>query len=81
MFKCPGMDPAFWKPADIAENRCVSCGGPIEFWKDDVKRSCPKCGRVMFNPRLGGVCLSWCDRAAECLGTMDIEEWKKTMGR
>jgi hypothetical protein len=77
MMKCPGMDPAFWKPSDIAESRCPSCGEAIEFWKDDVKRACPKCGAVTFNPRLGNLCLCWCDKAAECIGTMDIEEWKR----
>ena len=77
MTKCPGMDPAFWKPSDITERRCPLCGKEIEFWKDDVKRSCAKCGAVMFNPQLGDLCLCWCEKTAECLGNMDIEEWKK----
>lgn len=75
MGKCPGMDPSHWKITDIAEHECA-CGTLLEFWKDDVKRVCPNCGRTVFNPSLGNVCLSWCERAAECLGNMDIEEWK-----
>jgi hypothetical protein len=75
MGKCPGMNPTNWKIEDIAEHPCP-CGVMLEFWKDDVKRTCAKCGRVVFNPNVGNICLSWCDRAAECLGNMDIDEWK-----
>jgi DNA-directed RNA polymerase subunit RPC12/RpoP len=75
--KCPGMDPNFWKPSDITENRCPQCGNPVEFWKDDVKRSCPGCGKILFNPGIGDCCLAWCEKAAECIGNRDIEEWKR----
>ena len=77
MHKCPGMNPGFWRPKDVAENKCPSCGGIIEFWKDDIKRKCTECGLYVFNPKLETLCLSWCDRAVECLGNMDIAEWKK----
>lgn len=77
MLKCPGMDPNFWKPSDIRENRCPHCHTPVEFWKDDVKRTCPNCNKILFNPSLDTSCLAWCESAAECLGNMDIEEWKK----
>jgi hypothetical protein len=72
---CPGMNPANWKIEDIFESPCPSCGASIEFWKDDIKRRC-SCCRVNFNPRLGNLCLSWCDRADDCLGNQDILEWK-----
>jgi hypothetical protein len=78
MPKCPGMDPNFWKHSDIRENRCPHCGSPVEFWKDDVKRLCPTCNKILFNPNLDTSCLAWCQGAAECLGNMDIEEWRKT---
>jgi len=71
------MNPSFWRPKDIKENKCVSCGEPVEFWKDDIKRKCEKCGKIMFNPNLGNLCLTYCGKAVECIGNMDIEEWKK----
>ena len=74
--KCPGMDPANWKIDDIFEYPCLNCGAMIEFWKDDVKRTCPDCGQAAFNPRLGNLCLVWCKQAEECLGNKDITEWK-----
>jgi hypothetical protein len=74
------MDPTSWKPSDIAEHCCTTCGVAIEFWKDDVKRRCPACGEFMFNPRRGDTFLSWYKKASECLGNSDIEEWKKRMG-
>jgi len=80
MSKCPGMDPASWKFSDIEDHRCPRCGMAIEFWKDDVKRRCTACGELVFNPRLGSLCLAWCEKASECLGNADIEEWKKRSG-
>jgi predicted RNA-binding Zn-ribbon protein involved in translation (DUF1610 family) len=77
MSKCPGMDPANWKIEDISELKCIHCGNPLEFWKDDVKRVCPECGKTMFNPNIGNLCLVWCKKAAECLGNQDIVEWKE----
>jgi hypothetical protein len=74
------MDPANWKLEDIFEIHCPACGAAVEFWKDDVKRTC-SCGRVSFNPRLGDICLSWCDGAEECLGNKDISEWKDERSR
>jgi predicted RNA-binding Zn-ribbon protein involved in translation (DUF1610 family) len=76
--KCPGMDPSNWKFEDIADYRC-ECGYVIEFWKDDVKRKCPKCGKTVFNPRLGNICLSWCKKADDCLENDDISEWKENL--
>jgi predicted nucleic acid-binding Zn-ribbon protein len=75
------MDPANWQFSDIAEHACPGCGTMIEFWKDDVKRGCPRCGRIVFNPTIGDTCLSWCDKAGECIGNQDIDEWKRRHGR
>ena len=75
--QCPGMNPSFWKPEDIKDIKCKVCSEQIEFWKDDIKRTCPICKQVSFNPNLESLCLTWCDKAAECLGDLNIEEWKK----
>ena len=72
--RCPGMDPAFFKPEDIGSQKCLKCGSDIEFWKDDVFLECPRCGARNTNVRLGNTCLAWCREAsplgtgAECIG-------------
>jgi len=76
-YNCPGMSRRNWTTKDLVEHPCRKCGRILEFWKDDVKRACPDCRTVMFNPNLGNICLAWCDKAAECLGNMDIEQWKR----
>ncbi|MBC8184381.1 hypothetical protein H8E88_25075 [candidate division KSB1 bacterium] len=73
--KCPGMDPAYFKPEDIQMHRCLECGQELEFWKDDVKLKCAHCGQNNFNPNLGNTCLVWCKEAAKCVGNDDINEW------
>ncbi len=67
--KCPGQDTRFWTPGDICEFPCASCGAVVEFFKDDVGRKCPGCGRRMVNPRVTLGCAEWCEHAEECLGT------------
>ena len=80
--KCPGMDPAFFKPNDIQIHKCLVCGQDLEFWKDDVKLCCNHCGHHNFNPNLGNTCLIWCKEAARCVGNDDIVEWlKKNKGK
>lgn len=76
-YQCPGMNRRSWKPKDVVEHPCNQCGRTLEFWKDDVKVICSNCQNIMFNPNLGNICLAWCDKAAECLGSLDIEEWKR----
>jgi predicted RNA-binding Zn-ribbon protein involved in translation (DUF1610 family) len=73
--KCPGMDPAYFKPEDIKVHKCLSCNQDLEFWKDDVKIKCSQCGHYNFNPNLGNTCLVWCREAAKCVGNNDIDEW------
>lgn len=73
--RCPGMDPAFFKPEDIREQQCTGCGADLEFWKDDVFLNCPACGARNTNARVGHTCLAWCRDAASCVGSRDIEEW------
>jgi hypothetical protein len=68
MLRCPGQDMRFWKPEDIFEVRCSSCGNGIEFFKDDPARTCRSCGKKVRNPRLDLGCASWCHHATECLG-------------
>lgn len=79
--RCPGMDPAYFKPEDIREQKCSSCGGDMEFWKDDVFLVCPVCGTRNTNARVGNTCLAWCKDAASCVGNRDIEDWLRLHGQ
>lgn len=73
--RCPGMNPAYFKPKDIELHKCIHCGKEIEFWKDDIKIKCRSCGQVNFNPNIGNTCLVWCKSAEKCLGNDDMKEW------
>jgi hypothetical protein len=64
---CPGQDTRNWKPGDIFTVVCPSCGGTVEFFKDDVSRTC-RCTNRVENPRLAAGCARWCDHAEQCLG-------------
>jgi Zn ribbon nucleic-acid-binding protein len=65
--RCPGQDTAFWKPGDIFEIPCDNCGFLVEFFKDDARRRCLRCGHTMQNYRLNQGCAHWCEHARECL--------------
>ncbi|KPJ62507.1 MAG: hypothetical protein AMS15_03720, partial [Planctomycetes bacterium DG_23] len=74
ILKCPGQDRRFWKPGDIFETDCPSCGQKIEFWKDDVRQKCAGCGKEVLNPRLDLACAQWCQYAEKCLEGLSLEE-------
>lgn len=65
---CPGQDTRFWRPGDIFNVSCAGCGSELEFFKDEARRRCPKCGVRVANPRLSLGCAQWCEHAKECLG-------------
>jgi hypothetical protein len=65
---CPGQDTRYWRPGDIFNVTCASCGNEVEFFRDDVKRRCSRCDTVVQNPRLSTGCARWCGHAKECLG-------------
>ncbi len=73
MVRCPGQDQRFWKPEDIFEVRCPGCGGAIEFFKDEPKLKCRKCGQVVVNPKIDLGCAEWCQYAEQCLGVSVIK--------
>jgi len=57
----------YWKPEDIFESMCAHCGRSVEFFKDDLKRRCPACGKDTLNPKNDLACAAWCKSAAQCL--------------
>jgi len=68
--KCPGQDPRFLKAQDIAEVKCPTCGGVVEFWPDEFARKCAGCGQRLANPQNSMKCLAWCRHAAQCLAAI-----------
>ena len=71
--KCPGQDSRYWGPEAIFEASCPSCGGPIEFFKDEGSRRCRKCGLKVLNPKMDFGCAAYCKFAAQCLGDLPPE--------
>lgn len=72
--QCPGQSQQQWKPEDIFDLPCPICGSDIEFWKDDVTRTCSLCEQVIPNPRLDLGCAQWCRYAKECLSQVAEEK-------
>jgi len=66
MPRCPGQDQRFWKPEDIFEVKCLNCGQPIEFFRDEPKLKCRKCGQIILNPKINLSCTEWCKHAGRC---------------
>ena len=78
--RCPGQNTMFWKPDDIYDVRCPNCGAPVEFWKDDSKRSCD-CGHRFLNPKRDLGCLEYCKYAEDCMPEMFQGENLKALYR
>jgi hypothetical protein len=78
--RCPGQNTLFWKPDDIFDVTCPSCSAPVEFWKDDSKRSC-KCGHRFLNPKRDLGCLEYCKYAEQCMPDMFQGENLKALYR
>lgn len=72
MSNCPGQDTRYWTPKDVYEIPCTECGKSIEFFKDDLKRNCPHCGRQNLNPNNDLSCAEWCGAAVECLEELGV---------
>ena len=77
---CPGQNTMFWKPDDIYDVKCPNCGRPVEFWKDDSKRTCA-CGHRFLNPKRDLGCLEYCKYAEQCMPEMFQGESLKALYR
>lgn len=71
--KCPGQDSRYWTPGAVFEVDCPHCGSPVEFFKDETKRKCRKCGHSLVNPKMDFGCAAHCKFAAQCLGELPPE--------
>ncbi len=71
--QCPGQDRRYWKAQDVVEEPCPFCGEVLELWKDDARRRCSGCGKVVRNPHFDMGCAKWCKFASQCLGIPDSQ--------
>ncbi len=71
--KCPGQDPRFWKFDAIFETPCPNCGSLVEFFKDETRRRCKKCGQQVLNPKMDFGCAAHCKFAEHCFGDLPPE--------
>ena len=68
MDQCPGQDTRLWGPESIYDVECRNCGARVEFFKDEVRRRCSKCGERVLNEQMDLGCAEWCQYASECVG-------------
>ena len=73
MSKCPGQDSQQWGFDAIFDVDCPKCQAPVEFFKDEVKHRCRRCGEVVFNERMDLGCAKWCPSAATCVGPDNVK--------
>lgn len=66
--KCPGQDPRYWKFDAIYDAECPNCGSVVEFFKDETRRKCSKCGHKVLNPKMDFGCATHCKFAQTCFG-------------
>ncbi len=71
--KCPGQDPRYWKFDAIFDAVCPHCGNNIEFFKDETRRKCNKCGNKVLNPKMDFGCAAHCKFAEQCFGDLPPE--------
>jgi putative nucleotidyltransferase with HDIG domain len=71
--KCPGQDPRFWKFDAIFEAECQNCSAKVEFFKDETRRKCKKCGHRVLNPKMDFGCAAHCKFAEDCFGDLPPE--------
>lgn len=71
--KCPGQDPRHWKFDAIFDVQCPKCGAVVEFFKDETRRRCKKCGHQVLNPKMDFGCAAHCKFAEHCFGDLPPE--------
>ncbi|MBI5445355.1 MAG: hypothetical protein HY900_29600 [Deltaproteobacteria bacterium] len=73
MGKCPGQDTQQWGFDAIFDVECPKCHTALEFFRDEVKHRCKRCGEVVFNDRMDLGCAKWCPSAASCVGVENVK--------
>jgi endogenous inhibitor of DNA gyrase (YacG/DUF329 family) len=60
MRKCTGQNMYEWGFDAIFEVECPECGHMVEFFKDEIKRNCSRCGSRVTNDHKDYGCQRWC---------------------
>ena len=68
--QCPGQDSRYWSGDDVFESKCPHCGKVLEFFKDDSKRRCSQCSKMVMNPKMDFGCAQYCPHAEQCMGSL-----------
>jgi predicted RNA-binding Zn-ribbon protein involved in translation (DUF1610 family) len=63
-YRCPGQSGRNLK---VELHRCSNCGYEVEIFSDELKVTCPNCGRPVYRERVLS-CIDWCLAARECVG-------------
>lgn len=64
MRKCTGGNTEEWGFDAIFDVMCPECGHPVEFFKDEIDRTCPACKSRVFNDRKDYGCNLWCSSSS-----------------
>jgi predicted RNA-binding Zn-ribbon protein involved in translation (DUF1610 family) len=64
LLKCPGSDSRWVRPE---RHPCANCGYQMEFFSDESKLRCPKCGALQMREATP-TCAAWCQSAEQCIG-------------
>lgn len=64
MRKCTGNNTNEWGFDAIFDVECGGCGNMVEFFKDEIRRTCPECGEPVFNGRKDYGCGQWCSSSS-----------------
>lgn len=60
MRKCCGNNWEEWGFDSIFEIECPVCGREVEFFKDEIRRTCPACRASVINGCQDYGCGQWC---------------------
>ena len=64
MRKCCGNNTREWGPDAIFTVACPHCGHQVEFFQDEITRSCPACHRNVPSSRSDFGCGQWCSSSS-----------------
>ena len=62
MRKCCGNNWEEWGAEAIFDLECPHCGQMVEFFKDEITRTCPSCKQTVKNRSNDYGCGQWCSR-------------------
>jgi predicted RNA-binding Zn-ribbon protein involved in translation (DUF1610 family) len=65
---CPGIRDIIG-PVQIIVRTCPACSEEVEFFSDETKVKCPKCGRTLHRDASPS-CVTWCQYALKCIADL-----------